>query len=954
MHDGTNARVWVSLAVQPGSGADGHILSAGTPFLTRSQGARGALPPEQLDQAVLEGALVFESMHELTLRAHHNEMLFYTWSDEQCVLPEGATQATLRNDDDRLQHLKPGDVLMLQEQLSPKTGLAADADPARRHAVRLTSVVPTADPLDQTPVVEIEWHRDDALHFPLCLSTFITGESGQTLVTDVSVARGNVLLADHGYSIRDTALVPEVVPDQGTYRPSLPHRDITHRVPYDHALAQTQSAFTAVRQRLRAALPAVSLESKGEPWTVRPDLLRSARFAAEFAVETHDDGSASIRFGDGVLGRRPAAGTQFTSTFRLGNGNAGNVGAEAIGHVVTDQSGILDVRNPLPAQGGVDPEPIEQVRLYAPQAFHIQQRAVTAEDYATVAQRHREVQKAVATLRWTGSWHTVFVTLNREGGRPVDNAFKAELRAFLERFRLAGHDLEIDGPRYVPLDIDFTVCVSPTSLRSAVRAALLETFSNVDLPDGRRGFFHPDNLTFGQPVFLSQVVAAAMQVPGVLWVDTDDTPPKRNRFQRYGQVSGGELAAGRIPFDRLEIARLDNDPNAPENGQIAFHIDRRWPMSTSADPLKLNIYSGCEAEPMATVPYNRPGQPELAYRIGTHATFLRRMLANLVYQDIPLGPNQGARPLADLLTRASDDLAIALLDAWAIVADVLTFYQERIANEGYLRTATERRSVLELARAIGYELNPVVAASTFLAFTMEEGPGSPLTAIVAKGTKVQSIPPQGQLPQTFETIETLEAHTVWNRLRPRQRQPQALKPDAKQLYLTGTALNLEAGDLLLVVARDENRVMASHTKRIERVVTDVEQGWTRVELAPKVPPPPRFVPPSEPAGIIDLTPARLNATQINSHILLRTWHERDLNAFLKIKRWDAQEVLDHIAIPPPPPKPSPPPATDVLPPATEGVFVFRQRLGMFGHNAPRWETLPTPENTRGGSATDDA
>jgi hypothetical protein len=95
----------------------------------------------------------------------------------------------------------------------------------------------------------------------------------------------------------------------------------------------------------------------------------------------------------------------------------------------------------------------------------------------------------------------------------------------------------------------------------------------MDLPDGRRGFFHPDNFTFGQPVYLSQVVAAAMQVPGVAWVDTDDTPPKPNRFRRWGQASHGELAAGRISLGRLEIARLDNDPNRPENGKLEFIME---------------------------------------------------------------------------------------------------------------------------------------------------------------------------------------------------------------------------------------------------------------------------------------------------------------------------------------------------------------------------------------------
>ena len=266
------------------------------------------------------------------------------------------------------------------------------------------------------------------------------------------------------------------------------------------------------------------------------------------------------------------------ATYRTGNGSSGNVGADAIAHVVptatSPLTGISDVRNPLPAQGGVDAETLDQVRSFAPWAFRTQERAVTEADYAEVAQRFPEIQRAQATLRWTGSWHTMFITVDRKGGQPVDDAFRSRLRNFLEQFRLAGYDLEIEAPLFVSLDIAFTVCVAPGYFPSTVRGALLDLFSSRDLPDGSRGFFHPDNFTFGQPVYLSKVVAAAMQVPGVRWVDTDDVPPlSPNHFRRWGQRSHGETAAGQVSMARLEIARLDNDRNRPENGKIDFLME---------------------------------------------------------------------------------------------------------------------------------------------------------------------------------------------------------------------------------------------------------------------------------------------------------------------------------------------------------------------------------------------
>ncbi|GIV60246.1 MAG: putative baseplate assembly protein [Rhodothermaceae bacterium] len=585
MHDGVNARAWVCLEVD--AGGDGLVLAPedATGFRTR---LLTRMPePVVLDPGTWETARalhrpeVFELLTGTTLYAAHNTIRLYTWSDEACCLPAGATRATLRDDETARLRLRPGDVLLFEEVRGAATGLEADADPARRHAVRLTRTVPeagvapdgtrtpgplTRDPVTDEPVVEVEWAAGDALPFSLCLSARI----GDRYEEDLTVARGNVVLADAGRSIAAEALpLPEAA---ARYRPKLAERGLTYRVPFDAAAAAARPAAEAVRQEPRAALPAVTLTGGGLTWTPRRDLLASGRFAAEFVVEMEDDGTARLRFGDGVYGRRPEAGLALTATYRVGNGPDGNVGAEALAHVVTAAGGISRVRNPLPATGGTAPETPAQVKLYAPQAFRIQERAVTEADYADVARRHPEVQKAVARRRWTGSWFTLFLAVDRTGGRPVDAAFEADLRAFLERFRLAGQDLEIDGPRFVPLDVAFTVCVAPGFFRADVKTALLDALSARDLPDGRRGFFHPDHFTFGQPVYLSRLLATAMAVPGVQWIDAEVHPAKPHRFQRRGQPYHGEYEQGFIDMGRLEIARLDNDPNRPENGKIELFM----------------------------------------------------------------------------------------------------------------------------------------------------------------------------------------------------------------------------------------------------------------------------------------------------------------------------------------------------------------------------------------------
>ena len=170
---------------------------------------------------------------------------------------------------------------------------------------------------------------------------------------------------------------------------------------------------------------------------------------------------------------------------------------------------------------------------------------------------------------------------------------------------------------------------------------------------------------------------------------------------------------------------------------------------------------------------NAPGQPALNYRLGTYAVFLQRMLSQISSPNSLANPPEGPWSIANLSTRSNDDPTIALIDAWSVVLDVLTFYQERIVNEGFLRTATEHRSVLELARAIGYELNPGVSAGTYLSFIIEDVLGAPSVAplptgaktpsaptqgastynagivTLTAGTQVQSVPPQGQTSQTF-------------------------------------------------------------------------------------------------------------------------------------------------------------------------------------------------------------
>lgn len=558
MHDGCNARAWVAFEVTLGGDADGETLEPGRVLLTRGTDNNPMVVPSKLQEAIAERPLVFETCTAVQLRFAHNEIHFYTWDDTNCCLPRGATRATLLNKPETPIQLQEGDFLLFEEIKSPTTGADADADPSRRHVVRLTQAQPSIDVLHNTAIIEIAWDQADALPFPLCISAEVTERDDNRLIRDISVARGNIVLADHGRTITDEPLVPDHAPSQTPYRPQLARSELTYAGPLDLG-----SASAALRWDIRTAWPRIRLRSEERSWLPQTDLLGSDSFRTEFVVELETDGIAHLRFGDGVLGRVPTPGARFTATYRIGNGTAGNVGSNAIGRIVKTGTGIVSIRNPLPAVGGTDPELMEQVRLDAPQAFRVQERAVTEADYAEVARRHPEVQQAVARIRWTGSWYTVFVTIDRIGGLPVDARFKAKIRAHLERYRIAGYDLEIASPIFVPLDLLLSVCVKPGYFRSNVKEALLRAFSNITAPSGQRGFFHPDNLTFGQPVYLSQIYEAAMRVTGIASVDV-------LRFQRWGKTPNQEIENGVLTLGSIEVARLDNDPNFPENGKLTI------------------------------------------------------------------------------------------------------------------------------------------------------------------------------------------------------------------------------------------------------------------------------------------------------------------------------------------------------------------------------------------------
>jgi hypothetical protein len=335
---------------------------------------------------------------------------------------------------------------------------------------------------------------------------------------------------------------------------------------------------------------------------------------------------------------------------------------------------------------------------------------------------------------------------------------------------------------------------------------------------------------------------------------------------------------------------------------------------------------------------NRPGLGAIAYRSGTWARFKSSMLA-----DLSTSP-----ALAGLRTRSDDDFSIALLDAWAVVCDILTFYQERIANEAYLRTATELVSIGELAKLIGYKLRPGLAAAAPLAFSLAAPPaapagantppsGAPSSVAVATGTAAQTVPDPGAQPATFETVAAIAARAEWNAVGVRLTVPPAASgANAKaNLRLAGLVTTVKVGDSILVVSGGTtalNRVASvSLDTATQTTVVRFEAGAAQAAAAL---PTTVAAPPAS---------ASLGDDFLWSNVKSRLWGDQgQLVAFATTQGWSLDQLEAAVNA-----------LRGVAAPGAQApvaAYAMGTDAAVFGHNAPDYDALPlATQSAIGGS-----
>jgi hypothetical protein len=191
---------------------------------------------------------------------------------------------------------------------------------------------------------------------------------------------------------------------------------------------------------------------------------------------------------------------------------------------------------------------------------------VTMDDYATRTDEYPQVEAASAALRWTGSWYTVAITAEPTTGGDLTQTLRKSLIRYVDRYRLAGQDLMVDGPDYVPLELELTVCVDPDYFQSDVAASLQAVLGSGELPDGQPGFFAPGRFTLGKTVYLSPIYRAARSVAGVQTVTA-------TVFQPQGPSTTTYLDQGEIRLGPSQVARLDNDPSYPGHGRLTLVLE---------------------------------------------------------------------------------------------------------------------------------------------------------------------------------------------------------------------------------------------------------------------------------------------------------------------------------------------------------------------------------------------
>jgi hypothetical protein len=596
IHEGNQASTWLALEFAPGTNT---VLPTG--LLAGTHGDPG--------QAQSQVFLTKEAgrVHELL-----NSIRLHTWSGAIPTLASGSTRADLAlsaPSQANAQYVRylivDGEIrhLLVQEHLNPATGLISGRDPTKRQLLTLipgsAEIIHDPNPLAPADVNQGSWvlrvRWREKLEHTYC---FLINEP--LVADDVALFHGNLVRAYHGRPHDMSFLHPDqpiidpdrqrhyelAVPDDCRPEPDCgpddPCRDeaatgrrrgVICRLPDEEPLLYRNTPpggeIPSLSTLSLSVQPAGSLIT--DPWCERPDLIHSddgSESGDHFTVETDEELRSLIRFGNGINGLELPEGATVHCTWQSGQPLAGNVGADTVNGLDDSLApGLLagaTVWNPFDVTDGRDPEPASEIIRRVPEAYRARQlRAVTPADYVRRAEEVNGVARAAARYAWTGSWRTVQVAIDPVGTHTLEPELRQRVIRHLEAVRLIGEDLEIRPPVYVPLTIFVSLCVDAAYWPEDLRFVLEQELSDGYTPDGRKGFFRPDNLTFGQSLHASEIIGRILTVQGVDHVVSVV-------MRRWDAVTPG--TADLITVRANEIIRVQNDPNHMEEGSIELDL----------------------------------------------------------------------------------------------------------------------------------------------------------------------------------------------------------------------------------------------------------------------------------------------------------------------------------------------------------------------------------------------
>jgi len=599
IHDGLTASTFLDLKVKTG----GTFLNAGSRVWAQGQGEPPI--PFELGHGLSDTTADEGKPIKFWVHAEWNEVPVHIPDAAKPCLPVGATELFLCGTFPMPEQIPAGEdaaKFWIGKWLLLKTEPEDPSVPVRRQLIRVVEVEHTTDPLNlennnPIAITRIRWEEAQALPFEMCLSDMVVhgnlvfATAGETVTEFFTIGTNDNIPLDLAKN------VSRAVERQGPLDEIACRRSGT----FLYSLKQTETRGLGWLGALHDTKPEVELQeveadnlqplATPQIWHWQRTLLDTRGFEDAFTlddgtwrrvigfrrigevIEHMDYASVSgftIRFGDGEFGSTPPKETVFRVRYRTGPGTRANLPADTVVNLrnpedeaQADLASVLDaVTNPLPITSGVDPEDPAVIKQLAPEAFRaITFRAVRPEDYAEIAERLPWVQRAGARFRWTGSWLSVFVTPDPLGSFELSPAHRAELENLVDCVRQAGREVFVRNSRFVNIDLEITICIEPFAYAGQVKARVLEALVGRKGVRPAKGFFDPDNFTFGTPLRRSALEAAIQDVAGVHGVE-------KMCLRARGITELREFVELTFNVGHDQVIRLQNDPRFPERGSL--------------------------------------------------------------------------------------------------------------------------------------------------------------------------------------------------------------------------------------------------------------------------------------------------------------------------------------------------------------------------------------------------